>query len=176
VTSLSCSTVPPRWSSSTAISVPFLRPARPERFAARLLVDPDVSRSSKVLLFHTLSLSFTLSLSHQWGDNSWSGRCSPTSDSSYPNAAFFLFRGGRPLHKVHFSIFRNATGDPAALFPKPSLLVFPKTSLLLFLIVSSRGCSLLLRPPILLAAFLLFLGCSSSSTCQLLVPLLRSFF
>jgi hypothetical protein len=57
VMSLSCDTAPPRWSSSTAISAPSLRPARPERFVARLSVDPASQFSTVVFSFFALSLS-----------------------------------------------------------------------------------------------------------------------
>jgi hypothetical protein len=46
VTSLSCGTVPPRWSSPTATSAPLLRAARPEQLHDKMPADLGVLPSS----------------------------------------------------------------------------------------------------------------------------------
>jgi hypothetical protein len=64
MTSLFSDAVPPRWSSSTATSAPSLRPARPERFAAKVLVDPASQIHPELLLpFFTLFLIHTVAFS-----------------------------------------------------------------------------------------------------------------
>jgi hypothetical protein len=141
-------------------TVPSLRQTRPERFTAKVPVDPGVSPSSKHFSLF-LSLPFSLSPPNSGGHNSWSGRWSPIFGCYSVCSLFFHLGGGRPLHNVKFLISRKAPNDPAALFPNSSPMVFPKTSLL-FLILSSRGCCLMLHPPILFAIFLPFLRCSSS--------------
>jgi hypothetical protein len=127
VTSLSCDTVPPRWSSSTATSAPSLRPARPEWFAAKLTVDPDVSQSSKDLLFHSLSLSHSHCHFLTRGDNnSWSGRCSPTSSSSYTNAASSSVSEGSAPPQGPFLDFSQRYRRSGCSFPKPQSVGFPE--------------------------------------------------
>jgi hypothetical protein len=66
VTSLSLSlnvSFLPVVSFPTAISAPSLRPARPERFAGRLPVEPVYHNHPKFLLFHSHSLILTLTFS-----------------------------------------------------------------------------------------------------------------
>jgi hypothetical protein len=81
----------------------------------------------------------------------------------------FRFGGGRTLHNVQFLMFRNTTDDPSASFPDCRSMAFPTTSTL-FPILSSRGCCLLLHPPLLLTVFLPFLRCRGSSISRLLMP------
>jgi hypothetical protein len=74
---------------------PPLRAARPEELPDKIQEDPDSQHHPQSCV------TFSLSLSHshcqfltRGGDNSWSGRCSPTSGSSYPNAASFSVSEG----------------------------------------------------------------------------------
>jgi hypothetical protein len=85
----------------------------------------------------------------------------------------FRFGGGRPLHNVQFLMFRNTTDDPYTSFLNCRSMAFPKTSVL-FPILSSRGCCLLLHPPLLLTVFLCFLRCRGSSTSRLCMPFSHS--
>jgi hypothetical protein len=86
----------------------------------------------------------------------------------------FLFRfGGLPLYKVHFLILRNPLDISFARFTISSLKAFHKMSLH-FLTPSSRGCSLLFIPSILLAVFRHVLRCGGSVTSRRLMPLLHS--
>jgi hypothetical protein len=81
----------------TATFTPSLRPARPERLTTRVLEDLDVPPRFKVLTLPPPSPLGT--------NNSWSGRCSPISGSSYANIASISASEGLPLHNVHFLIF-----------------------------------------------------------------------
>jgi hypothetical protein len=90
--------------SPIAISAPALRPARPERFICRL---PSFS-------FSSFSLSLTLSHSHS--HSCWGDRCFYITGSSSVPCSFFRFGGGRPLHRVHFLIFRNQLKVPTTCF------------------------------------------------------------
>jgi hypothetical protein len=82
------------------------------------------------------------------------GRCFYISGFRSNCSFFFLFGGGRPLHKVRSIILWSSLDVQFARFKNSIPMVFQKT-LLPFTTLSNLGWGFLLRPPIFLAVFLL---------------------
>jgi hypothetical protein len=148
----------------TANTAPSLRAARPERLPHKVPADPGASSSSR---FFYVFLSLFLS-SKSEGKIILSSRCFYITGSCSVCSLFFRFGGRRPPHNAQSLTIRNAFDIQVGRFTNSSPMDFPNISLR-FRILSSRRCCFLLRPPILLASFFLFLRCSGS-LCHFCIP------
>jgi hypothetical protein len=120
-----------------------LRPARPERFAAKF----SVRYISIIQIFFSLlflpALSckvFCITLIYTMGAETHSDRCSHVSGSYSVCSFFFRFGGSRPLHTFQIPICSNLLGIPTTCFMKSSPKIFLNITIYIPIPSSWFGC------------------------------------